>query len=101
VKISQKQQRTLLISAAILVLMALFPPWRGTRFFEGELHDVSIGYGFLFWPPSTYMIVHPQAQRIDIGSLLSQWMIVLGAATVICLLFRFDPNSQEESPDTV
>jgi len=78
-----KQKVVLFITAGVLALMVLFPPFhlvtRGT--------DLRMGYSFLTHPPHRYA-------KIDANMLVVQCLVVAVIGMICWLAFRRDGNSQ-------
>jgi len=108
------QRKILAGGLVIIMLMALFPPWRTLRTTSTEIPAVELraGYSFLLTPPKNHFLSGKRnggdpksdeeaadeersppkspmivvATRIDTGLLLAQWGLVL-AATALLILF--------------
>lgn len=78
---NSKQQKLLIGMIAVIMLMALFPPFR----FIGENGVIlNAGYGFVFFPPTLGSFV----AQVHVGMLLTQWVGVLIVGGLAFLLFR-------------
>src|SRR5437764_4855053 len=98
---NEKQLGALRIGAILVLLMSLFPPWRGTvrqslpenvipRTFYVQ-HEVAIGYAFAFAPPTTSVggvEVIPNTQQINTPLLLTQWALVTALAVLAASFLR-------------
>jgi hypothetical protein len=85
----------------MMLMMSLFPPWRGTvrealpenvtpRTFYVQ-HEVTIGYSFVFAPPTGSapgVQVIPNSQQINTPLLLAQWAIVAALAALVASFLR-------------
>ena len=104
---NRKQEIAILIGAAVLVLMGLFPPWRYTvkeHFFVRiprtlvRVHEFE-RYRFLFLDPSrtgrTLGRANPRVSdisvRLDSTRLVVQWAVVVLAAGPLVFALRTKP----------
>lgn len=104
---NKKQKAVLLIGAAIVILMGLFPPWYYHVIinYEQRIPFTTRGeydYGFIFNPPPVkydledeipdknalqYINVHV-APTIDFGRLFVQWVTVIIAASSLIFIMK-------------
>ena len=98
---SKAQRLTLCTAGTLVLLAALFPPWRYDNFSRTHVaaFDRSAGYGFLFDPPQAYdreAPVHKDRMRIDSGLLLAEFGAILGLAGLFVLVIS--PGQRRSSP---
>ena len=86
-----KQQRVLVCGLLAVVLCGLFPPWlhtyysTGTSDFAGSRSERSAGYNFIFAPPPPRSGSVCYGVRLDVTTLLVEWLCV-GALTGVAWL---------------
>lgn len=79
-KINRKQRVVLYLSAAMIVLMLLIPPFH----FQTSGSVFNLGYSFLFNPPRM-----GQAQgTVNSGLLFVQWIAVLFVTGLLCVALK-------------
>lgn len=61
----EEQNKSLIVSVALMILACLFPPWR----LYGNGGSVSMGFAFLLRPPD-------QVSQVDIGLLLIELLLI-------------------------
>lgn len=89
------------ISLLLILLMSLFPPWRGRK--TGESPEVDAGYAFVLAPPKESAEPPNSVRRkwvgirIDAGRLMAQCFIVATVAGLLIITFHcYSPPAREE-----
>ena len=84
------QRVALSLALVLIILMALFPPWRTIHVdrYRDFAIETKAGYSFLFYPPkgSTESGATVESARVDLSLLVTQWAIVVGT-TGLLLVF--------------
>src|SRR5882762_8617016 len=90
--------KIVLICAGLLItLSGLFPPWRERADIPYKLHfDKSLGYSFIWSPPSSTLVGAPQFSnfsnattiQVDLSRLFIEWIIVAAVTAVLFLFLR-------------
>jgi len=75
---NKKQRWVLFVSAAVIMLMLLFPPF---HFVYTDRAPRNVGYGFLFDPPEG-------RPTVNAVMLLVQWVAVMSAGGILWLALR-------------
>lgn len=76
------QQKILVVSAAIIIFMLLFPPF---QFHAGNGALLNMGYGFLFDPPE---LRERAVATVNTGMLLTQWLAVVLVGAILWFVVR-------------
>ena len=74
---NKNHQKLLIASAAIIILMLLFPPF---QFYMENGALLNMGYGFLFDPPE---LSERAVATVNIGMLLVQWVAVILVGAIL------------------
>jgi hypothetical protein len=102
---STKRSAVLRIGSILILVLALFPPWRIQSYAYAEVGgsavpcEIRAGYSFLFSPPSEPSkgwATWPRVGEalIDLPLLLAEWAIVAIVAVLALSLFRSMPLSE-------
>ena len=77
-KIADKKEKIIvLVAISIIIFMGLFPPCNYTFKFRGIYSEKSIGYQFLFWPPTPEDDKEGYGIYLDFKRLFLQWFMVV------------------------
>jgi len=89
---NRKQQIVLLIGLAVILLMGLFPPWRGFVKTTVPVYEQNAGYAFLFNPPEKGRLANGyepefpyREPNINFSFLATQWCIVAALTAFVAV----------------
>jgi hypothetical protein len=89
---NDKQRVALLIGLALVLVMGIFPPWRGLVPTTVPPYEQDAGYAFVFAPPKKGLLTNGyepeflyREPHIHFSLLATQWCIV-GAITALVVL---------------
>jgi hypothetical protein len=94
---NRKQLIVARFGVGLILLMCLFPPWRGHVFYVYNLTyllDTAAGYAFLFSPPERGMLRGGGDQHllnvpyVDLQLLATQWVIVTALSALVISFLR-------------
>ena len=78
------QHKIISIALIVMILMGIFPPWKGSLKTDKFQYEKPIGYGFIFHPPSA----DAPSKSIDFSRLFLQWGVVILVAGLFIFLSR-------------
>jgi hypothetical protein len=83
---NENQRKVLIITAALLIVMLLFPPFEQR---VGQYLSINMGYSFLLDPP-TYVITYPRHDKatVNLSQLGLQLFIVTVAGGLLFFAFK-------------
>jgi hypothetical protein len=99
----------LLTGVAVLILMALYPPWvryelrwiqrPNSNAFEGTVYNHRVGYAFITTPPSDPPTTYLGTAFIDLTRLVIHWVVVAAiTGGVLVLWSRKEPGLTPSGP---
>jgi hypothetical protein len=95
---NSNQHTALRIGLLLMVLMGLYPPWRGTVVANHVRYDAKAGYRFLFSPPEEGDIGNGSRARLSGGPIINlpllatQWVLVASLSALAVSLLRYQRN---------
>jgi hypothetical protein len=95
---NSNQHVALRIGLLLIVVMGLYPPWRGSVVANNVRHDAKAGYRFLFSPPEEGDIGNGSIARLSGGAIINlpllatQWVVVASLTALAVSLLRHQRN---------
>jgi hypothetical protein len=98
-----KQQTAVRIGLVAIVLVGIFPPWRGTSNSAPGRGEVPAGYAPVFLPPEYVKFKgdsggYPTDPHIDLSLLLTQWVLVAALTGLIVSFLHDRPAVATHNP---
>ena len=84
--LNSKQIKILIISAAMFVIMGIFPPWTYTFDHRSTHSEKPAGYALITEPPDPEEYNMQYGVRLDTSRLVVQWLVLLAATAGATLL---------------
>ena len=90
-EVNSKQRKVIVAGMALIVAMALFPPWIYTFKYQSTYSENPAGYASIIMPPSSESGRRSEGVKVDLSRLLIQ-ILAVSALTCIGFILSGHPN---------